>query len=70
MATSPAAGQLTFMLVAWDRVSWPAAGLVAVGALAGGYLGSTVGRRLPPLALRAFIIVIGVVAIIKMVWFT
>jgi len=65
-----AVAALTFMLVAWDRVSWPAAGLVAVGALAGGYLGSTVGRRLPPLALRAFIIVIGVVAIIKMVWFT
>ena len=65
-----AVAALTFMLVAWDRVSWPAAGLVALGSLAGGYLGSTVGRRLPPLALRAFIILIGVVAIIKMVWFT
>ena len=41
-----------------------------LGALGGGYLGSRVGRRLPPLALRAFIILIGVVAIIKMVWFT
>ena len=65
-----AVAALTFMLVAWDRVDWPAAGLIALGALAGGYLGSTVGRRLPPLALRAFIILIGVVAIIKMVWFT
>ena len=58
------------MLVAWDRIDWPAAGLLAVGALAGGYLGARVGRRLPPLALRAVIVLIGVVAIIKMVWFT
>lgn len=64
-----AVAALTFMAVAWDRVDWPAAGLVALGALAGGYLGSTFGRRLPAAALRAFIIVIGVVAITKMVWF-
>ena len=64
-----AVAAVTFMVVAWDRISWPVAGLVALGALAGGYIGSTVGRRLPPNALRAFIIVIGVVAIVKMVWF-
>jgi uncharacterized membrane protein YfcA len=64
-----AVAALTFMLVAWDRIDWPAAGLVALGALGGGYIGSTVGRRLPPNGLRAFIIVIGVVAIVKMVWF-
>ena len=64
-----AVAALTFMLVAWDRIDWPAAGLVAIGALAGGYLGSTVGRRLPPNGLRAFIILIGLVAIVKMVWF-
>ncbi|SES38877.1 hypothetical protein SAMN05216199_3218 [Pedococcus cremeus] len=65
-----AVAAVTFMVVAWDRISWPVAGLVALGALAGGYIGSTVGRRLPPNALRAFIIVIGVVAIVKMVWFS
>ena len=64
-----AVAAVTFMVVAWDRISWPVAGLIALGALAGGYIGSTVGRRLPPNALRAFIIVIGVVAIVKMVWF-
>ena len=30
-----AVAALTFMLVAWDRIDWPAAGLVAIGALAG-----------------------------------
>ncbi|HEY7723258.1 MAG TPA: sulfite exporter TauE/SafE family protein [Pedococcus sp.] len=64
-----AVAAITFMAVAWDQIDWPAAGLIAVGALAGGYLGSTFGRRLPPSALRAFIIVIGVVAITRMVWF-
>jgi uncharacterized membrane protein YfcA len=62
-----AVAAITFMVVAWDRIDWPAAGLIALGALGGGYLGSTFGRRLPPAALRAFIIVIGVVAITRMV---
>ncbi|HEY7719781.1 MAG TPA: sulfite exporter TauE/SafE family protein [Pedococcus sp.] len=61
-----AVAAVTFMVVAWDRVDWPAAGLIAVGALVGGWLGATVGRRLPALALRAFIIVVGVVAIVRM----
>lgn len=64
-----AVAALTFMLLAWHRISWTAAGLIAVGALAGGWIGSTVGRRLPPVALRGFIVVIGVVAIVKIVWF-
>jgi uncharacterized protein len=59
----------TFMIVAWDQIDWLVALLIGIGAFAGGYLGSSVGRRLPPAALRGFIIVIGVVAIVKMVWF-
>ena len=39
--------------------------LIAVGALIGGVVGSTVGRRLSPTALRVVIAVIGVVAIVK-----
>lgn len=64
-----AVAAVTFMLFAWDRIEWPVAGLIALGAFAGGYLGSTVGRRLPRNGLRAFIILIGVVGIVKMVWF-
>ncbi|GAB3347942.1 sulfite exporter TauE/SafE family protein [Modestobacter lapidis] len=54
---------LTYGLVASDRISWPAVGLVAVGSVAGGYVGSTFGRRLPPPVLRAAIVLLGLVAI-------
>ena len=39
-------------------------GLIAVGAVIGGVLGSSVGRRLPAPVLRAFIVVVGVVALV------
>jgi hypothetical protein len=40
-------------------VAWPAAILVAIGAIVGGQVGAIVGRRLPAGALRLAIIVIG-----------
>jgi len=58
---------LAYVVVATDRIDWAAAGLVAVGSLVGGYVGSTVGRRLPAVALRAGIVVLGVVAIAVLV---
>ena len=65
-----AVAAVTFMVVAWDRIEWPVAGLLAVGGIAGGYLGARVGRRLPPPVLRGVIVLIGVVAITKMVFFS
>ncbi|MFD0203718.1 MULTISPECIES: sulfite exporter TauE/SafE family protein [Saccharothrix] len=44
-------------------VAWLAVLLLAVGSVVGGQLGAKVGRRLPPAALRAVIVVVGVVAI-------
>jgi uncharacterized membrane protein YfcA len=64
-----AVAALTFVVVAPDQVDWAVAGLIAAGALVGGIVGSRVGRRLPPGVLRAVIITIGVVAIVRMVWF-
>jgi hypothetical protein len=61
---------VTFMVVAWGRIDWLVALLVGLGAFAGGVIGSRVGRRLPPLGLRAVIIVVGVVGIIKILWFS
>ena len=58
---------VTFIIVAPDRINWAVAALIAVGALAGGYAGAKVGRRLSPVVLRGVIVVIGVVAIAKMV---
>jgi uncharacterized membrane protein YfcA len=48
-------------------VDWAAAGLVAVGAAAGGLLGARVARRLPPAGLRAVVVLIGIVAVVTLV---
>ena len=61
---------LTFILVAPEQVHWGVAGLIAAGSLLGGLIGARVGRRLPPTVLRAVIIVIGIVAIVRMIWFS
>ncbi len=55
---------ILFILVA--DVAWEAVGLIAAGAVAGGVLGSRYGRRLPDAALRGFIVVVGVVAIVHL----
>ena len=48
------------------EVDWKVAGLIAVGSFLGGQLGSTYGRRLDPRALRALIVVVGVVALARL----
>jgi uncharacterized membrane protein YfcA len=58
-----AVAALAYVVVATDRVDWRAAGLVAGGSLVGGYLGSTLGRRLPAPVLRTAIVALGLVAI-------
>lgn len=52
-----------YTLVAFDRVNWAAAGLIAAGSLVGGLIGAKVGRRLSPVVLRGVIVVLGLVAI-------
>lgn len=56
---------LVFLAVARDRIDWAVVGVIALGTLVGGVVGSRVGRRLPPTALRAVIAVVGVVAIVR-----
>jgi len=48
-------------------IDWWAAAALAVGATIGGWLGATVGRRLPDWLLRGFIVVVGVAAIVGFV---
>jgi uncharacterized protein len=48
------------------HVAWAAAGLIAAGSSAGGLLGARVGRRLSPEVLRGVIVVVGVVAIVRL----
>jgi uncharacterized membrane protein YfcA len=60
-----AVAALIFILVA--EVNWAVAGLIAVGAVVGGQIGATVGRRLPPLVLRLVIVTVGLVAVTSFV---
>lgn len=55
-----------YTLVAFDRISWTAAGLIAVGSLVGGWLGAKYGRRLSPTALRAVIVVVGLIGLYRL----
>lgn len=57
-----AVAALVFIAVA--DVDWVVAGLIAAGSVVGGQIGAGVGRRLPPVLLRAVIAVVGVVALV------
>ncbi|MFL6003854.1 MAG: sulfite exporter TauE/SafE family protein [Nocardioides sp.] len=63
MAGNGVAG-LIFLVVA--DLDWRAVVLLAGGSLLGGYIGSRIGNRLPAPALRAAIVVAGVVAAVAM----
>jgi uncharacterized protein len=54
---------LIFAVVA--DVDWTVVVLIAVGAVIGGQIGASYGRRLPPNVLRAVIVIVGVVALVS-----
>lgn len=53
-----------FMAVRADEVDWMIALSIGIGTLIGGFVGAGVGRRMPPVVLRAVIVVVGVAAIV------
>src|SRR5262249_44381830 len=55
--------------IAVAHVSWLAVLLIAAGSTLGGLLGARIGRRLPPLALRLFIVAIGIIAAVRLIFF-
>jgi uncharacterized membrane protein YfcA len=57
---------VSYTLVAFDRISWPVAGVIAVGSLFGGWIGARYGRRLSPNALRATIVVVGLIGLYRL----
>jgi len=56
---------LAFSLVAFHRINWSVAGLIAMGSVVGGWLGVRYGRRLSPNALRAIIVVVGLIGLYR-----
>ena len=56
-----AVAALVFIAVA--DIDWTVAGLIALGSVVGGQIGAGVGRRLPPVLLRAVIAAVGVIAL-------
>jgi uncharacterized membrane protein YfcA len=55
---------LIFIVVA--HPDWTVVALIAAGSVVGGQIGATVGRRLPAAALRALIVVVGLVALVAL----
>jgi uncharacterized membrane protein YfcA len=48
------------------HVAWAPAGLIAGGSVLGGVVGARIGRRLSPRVLRGVIVVVGIVAIVRL----
>jgi uncharacterized membrane protein YfcA len=60
---------LLFVVFAREHIDWLVVLLIAGGSLLGGVIGARLGRRLRPSVLRAVIVVIGLVAVVKLIWF-
>jgi uncharacterized protein len=62
-------GTAAIVYVIFAHVAWLVVVLIAVGSTLGGLIGARYGRRLPPLALRIFIVLIGVISAVKLLFF-
>jgi uncharacterized protein len=62
-------GTAAIVYIIFAHVAWLAVLLIAVGSTAGGFVGARYGRRLPPLALRVFVVAIGVISAVKLIFF-
>ncbi len=62
-------GTAAVVYVLFAHVDWLVVLLIAVGSTLGGMVGARYGRRLPPLALRIFVVLIGVIAAVKLIFF-
>jgi uncharacterized membrane protein YfcA len=48
------------------HVDWAVAGLLAVSSISGGIVGARYGRRLPPAGLRALIVAVAIIALVRL----
>lgn len=56
-----------YTIIGFNKISWMAVILIAAGSLVGGYVGARIGRRLNPFVLRAVIVVLGLVALVRII---
>ena len=59
---------VVYTVVAFDRIEWMVVGCIAVGSLVGGWLGAKYGRTLRPDWLRVLIVVLGLTALVRILW--
>ena len=62
-------GVAAVVFIALTHVAWLLAALIAVGSTIGGLTGARYGRRLPPMALRVLVVIIGVVSAVRLIFF-
>ena len=62
-------GTAAVIFVIFAHVAWLAVALIATGTAIGGLIGAKIGRKLPPIALRIVIVIIGVVSAVKLIFF-
>jgi uncharacterized membrane protein YfcA len=65
LAGSVNAVAAVIFVIATD-VDWAVVGCIAAGSTIGGQIGARSGRRLDPRALRVFIVVVGVIALVRL----
>jgi len=54
------------IFIALSPINWAVVALIACGSIVGGQIGARIGRRLPPMALRALIVCVGIAALLKL----
>jgi uncharacterized membrane protein YfcA len=62
-------GVAALIYIVFAHIAWLVVLLIATGSTLGGVLGARFGRRLPPLALRIFVVLIGVISAVKLIFF-
>ena len=62
-------GTAAVVYIIFAHVAWLVVLLIAVGSTIGGLAGARYGRRLPPVALRIFVVLIGVISAVKLIFF-
>jgi uncharacterized protein len=62
-------GTAAVVYIIFAHVAWLVVVLIAAGSTLGGLVGARYGRRLPPFALRLFVVAIGIISVVKLIVF-